>query len=199
MATKHRTLTETEDHVKYGDYAVLWDKRDVDGEFFTKATEFGTAQNLPVYLEHGMDPVVGIERIGVTTNIKADDRGLWIDRELDKRVAAYEQRVKVLIERGLLGDSTGSLAHLTRYGERKGGVREIKHWPLGEVSLVTTPAQPLQHTAFAKAADDRGLCIKALHSFGVYSPQPWKRSTASIRKHFAVRERLVAARMGERP
>ena len=95
----------------------------------------------------------------------------------------------------MLGDSTGSLAHLTRYGERKGGVRSIDHWPLGEVSLVTTPAQPLQHGAFAKASDGRGMCIKALHSFGVYSREPWKRSTASLQKEVEVRARLVAARL----
>src|SRR5690606_23868955 len=65
------------------------------------------------------------------------DTGLWAEAQLDLR-HSYVRAVHHLIDRGILGWSSGSLPHLVHV-EPAG---EIRRWPIVEGSLTPPPAEP---------------------------------------------------------
>ena len=137
-AVQVKAITDTT--VTVAGYGVLFGGADLDGETFTKSTDFMldlVPQKLVLY-DHGMnDGIKGniIGRVPVTA-ISEDDDGLWIEAELE-RSAAYMDSVLSLIDAGKLGWSSGSVGHLV---SRDG--RQIKRWPVVEFSLTPTPAEP---------------------------------------------------------
>lgn len=109
--------------------------RDLEGEYFSSDTYLGEAEKLPVYYHHGYDEVLGKEPIG-TCELKRDDVGVWVDIQLTRR-DEYADAIMRLAEMGVLGLSSGAVAHLV---ERRNG--KITQWPLGEASITPTPAEP---------------------------------------------------------
>jgi HK97 family phage major capsid protein/HK97 family phage prohead protease len=122
-------------------YAVVFGGRDLHGEHFTRKTDFGSEllgiNNPPLLYEHGIHPQVGLKVVGRVTEMKQDDIGMLVRAELDRH-SEYIQLVRQLAEQGALGMSTGAPGHLV---SRK-STGEIERWPIVEVSLTPTPAEP---------------------------------------------------------
>lgn len=134
-----KVIKQDDKTVTVGGYGVVFDGQDLEAETFTKDTDFMldlVPEKLVLY-DHGQNRKIG-RKIGHVSNenIRPDDVGLWIQGELDKS-AQYIDGVMKLIDEGVLGWSSGSVAHLTR---RDNGV--IKSWPIVEFSLTPTPAEP---------------------------------------------------------
>jgi len=122
-------------------YAVVFGGRDLHGEYFTRSTDFGAGwlglETPPVLYEHGVHPDVGLKILGRVKEMQADDIGLLVKAELDRH-SRYLELVRQLAEQGALGMSTGAPGHLVA---RK-STGEIERWPIVEVSLTPTPAEP---------------------------------------------------------
>ena len=119
-------------------YGVVFGGRDLDGDTFTPETKFGPLSDLPVFYDHAMQDVKALDNeIGRVVSVKTDDTGLWFEAELDK-AHAYVSDVIELVKRGVVGMSTGAVSHLVRRDESK----TIKRWPVAELSLTVTPAEP---------------------------------------------------------
>jgi HK97 family phage major capsid protein len=122
-------------------YAVVFGGRDLHGEHFTRKTDFGSEllglSNPPLLYEHGIHPDVGLKVIGRVEQMDTDDVGLLVKAELDRH-SRYIELVRQLAEQGALGMSTGAPGHLV--SRKSSG--EIERWPIVEVSLTPTPAEP---------------------------------------------------------
>jgi len=147
--------------VRYGNA----DELDLEQEYFTAKTDYGSAQQSDVYYNHGLDAVLGRKRLG-TWPLKFDDVGAWLEGQLDLR-DAYEKAIYTLAEKGKLGLSSGTAPHLV---EKKqfGSAWEITRWPLGlDASLTPTPAEPrnaampLKSWADTVTVTDSGLKVVA--------------------------------------
>ncbi len=137
---------------KVGGYLVLWgdpEHRDLEnrhrngdgsmGEFFTKSTDFALDlyQERPIFYHHGNDDGPKYSCVGWIKSIQADEFGLWVEGQLNKR-NRYNSAVKQLVIKNAVGWSSGSLPHLVK---RKAN-GEIVAWPLVEGSITPTPAEP---------------------------------------------------------
>lgn len=131
---------------KIGGYLVVWgspNERDLQGEYFTPETDLGLEWygERPVLYHHGLDGDLETEVIGVIKTLRPDKVGLWAEAQLDMH-KHYVQTVLRLVDKGVLGWSSGSVPHLTIV--TKDG--EIKRWPIVEGSLTPAPAQPYKTT-----------------------------------------------------
>lgn len=122
--------------VRYSDA----DSPDLEGEFFTKSTDFGLEfpAKVGVYYNHGMDPEIGKDRL-TRAEVKATDEGLWFEAQLDLS-DRYQAKVYELAKLERLGASSGAAPHLVKK-EKAEKATEIKAWPLAEASLTVTPAE----------------------------------------------------------
>ena len=118
------------------------DEPDLEGEFFSKDTDFGEHVSSPVYYAHGMDTKLG-PRVLSTGEMKIDDVGVWIEAQLELR-DEYEQFIYRMAEAQKIGWSSGTASHLVeRVPGAEGKATWIKRWPLGlDASLTLTPAEP---------------------------------------------------------
>jgi len=139
-------------------YAVVFGGKDLTGDTFTKDTDFwfDKLKAVPVVLyEHGFDPAIGKEVLGKIVKINIDDVGVWVEAQLNRHKKYLEKVIDAIVglcKKGVMGFSTGAVAHLV---EREGGY--IKSWPIIEVSLTVTPAEP------------RTLGVEAIKSLGLES------------------------------
>lgn len=127
---------------KIGGYLVRYsdaEEPDLEGDFFSKATDFGldSGDPLPIYYNHGMDTMLKKRRVGRGT-VTMTDAGVWVEAQLALR-DDYERAVYAMVEEGKVGWSSGAVAHLVDRAPEKGAYH-IKHWPLGEASITPTPA-----------------------------------------------------------
>jgi HK97 family phage major capsid protein/HK97 family phage prohead protease len=130
---KHKTA----DSAIVAGYGVVFGGRDLEGDTFTRETEYGlerSAEGMPLHYDHATREVKG--RVGQVLTVEPDEHGLWVEAEID-RSQKYADEVLQLVERGVLGYSSGALGHLV---EREAGV--LKTWIVGEWSLTPTPAEP---------------------------------------------------------
>ena len=135
-----KTINAIEGRV--GGYLIVWgsaQRRDLQGEYFTPETELGLDwyDRRPVLYHHGLDGDLKAAIIGVIDTLRADECGVWAEAQLDMR-QRYVRAVHRLIERGILGWSSGSLPHLVEVADD--GC--IKRWPIIEGSLTPAPAEP---------------------------------------------------------
>lgn len=129
---------------RIGGYAVLWgdhQRTDLTKEYFTPDTAdlttiFKQLGRLPNLYAHGGDGSVRSAIIGVIDTMIPDDIGLWYEAQLE-RASAYREAVLRLIERGLLGSSSGTLPAAREVAPDG----HIKRWPIVEVSLTPAPAE----------------------------------------------------------
>lgn len=113
---------------------------DLEGEFFTKDTDFGDAETAPVFYQHGMDPKLGKRRLGKAKH-KRDEFGIWAETQLEMR-DEYEQFIYEMAEAGKMGWSSGVPGHLIER-ESYGKAVWIKMWLLGlDDTLTPIPAEP---------------------------------------------------------
>ena len=130
---------------RIGGYAVLWgseSRKDWTGEFFDEKTEeltviFDGVGRLPLLYQHTLNGAIKSAVVGVVDTLKADSIGLWYEAEL-KLANEYETAVKKLINGGKLKTSTQTF-NVARKAEENG---HITRWPIVEVSLTPTPAEP---------------------------------------------------------
>ena len=120
------------------------DATDLEGDYFTKSTDFGfpikVGERVPLnlYYHHGMDKVVGKKSIG-TGYVKMDETGLWYEAQLDM-ADSYGEMIAKLCKQGKMGYSSGAAGHMV---ERKsvGKASEITRWCIAEASITPTPAE----------------------------------------------------------
>lgn len=119
-------------------YAVVYGGRDIEGDTFTVDTDlaWNYVPQKAILWDHAQDDEVKDSPIGMVTDSGTDEHGRWIEAQID-RAKEYGRYVTRLIEKGVVGLSTGSAAHLVT---KAGG--EIKRWPVVEVSITPTPAEP---------------------------------------------------------
>ena len=132
---------------RVGGYLVVWGnpgERDLQGEYFTPETELGLTwyPQRPVLYQHGLDGALKAAVIGSMDTLVKDETGVWAEAQLDLR-QRWARAVQRLIEKGVLGWSSGSLAHLVEVADDG----HIRRWPIVEGSLTPTPAQPRRSDA----------------------------------------------------
>lgn len=143
---------------RVGGWLVLFgdpDSADLQGEYFTKATDFGPLRAGRIRFHHTRDPELGLCPIGeATATVK--DEGIWCEGIIGIKAAdaerwargilghreAYEAKVLDMIKAGKLGWSSAAASHLVRTMAR-GKAREITSWPLADdFTLSPTPCDP---------------------------------------------------------
>jgi len=127
---------------RIGGYLVVFgdpDKRDMQGEYFTKDTDFHLDwyEKRPALFHHGLDKTMKGAKVGDITALHMDEIGLWAEGILDMR-SAYIQKLKELIDRGVIGWSSGALPQRAVLE----GDGRISEWGIIEGSLTPTPAEP---------------------------------------------------------
>ncbi len=142
-----KSLSQTENELRVGNYIILFGGKDLSGEFFTKNTEIKSAYTdlglLYVDFEHGFD----VDDTGNDENnvlgvvdwktAKIDDKGVFVERVLSRR-SEYVQFLEELINAGVIG--TSSQAVSGKAVKKSDG--EIIEWPLMRDSLTVTPMEP---------------------------------------------------------
>ena len=112
---------------------------DLEGDYFTSDTDFGPSKEVGLYYHHGMDKELGRKRIG-TAELEKKDAGLWMQAQMKLR-EDYEKAIEEMVRRKKMGISSGAAGHLVERVKTNGG-NFIAQWPIGEVSLTPTPAEP---------------------------------------------------------
>ena len=125
---------------------------DLEGEFFTAESDLGRQKEFPLYMSHGLDPLLGTIPIGFG-KIEKDDIAAWFEGQLEiaaeyekdvggvKRKKRIEKALIDLVESGKMGMSTQPIQTSVRKEARDGGVW-LKRWHIAENSLTGRPAEP---------------------------------------------------------
>jgi len=121
------------------------DELDLTGDFFTIKTFYGfdpgETRTIPLFYSHGRDPAIKGTAIG-QAEIGIDDVGVWIKGQIalrEKYLDRYGPAIKQLASKGLLGFSSGAVAHLA-FGKSVGEAWHWDQWIIGEGSLTPIPA-----------------------------------------------------------
>ncbi len=166
-----KLVKEAPDSYVVAGYGVIWDGQDLGGQWFDKSTDLWLDRmtgDPMLMFDHGMDETVGKTVLGHVVSKTIDDTGLWIEGQINK-ASKYAEMVMALVRDGVLGFSTGSVAHLAEI-ERAGKVYpwtgapgRISSWPIVEASLTATPYEP--RTVGVKDLDEIGDQNPATKSF----------------------------------
>lgn len=135
-----------DDSGRVGGYLVAFgnpDDKDLQGEYFTKDTDFHM-DDYPIVGErvlyhHGLDSTIGIRAIGKITEAHMDDVGIWAEAQL-KLADEYQRAIFEMVKRGKLGWSSGALPQ----SYRRASDGHITSWAIQEGSQTPTPAQPIK-------------------------------------------------------
>jgi phage head maturation protease len=128
-------------------YLVRFGGQDLEGDYFTKNTDFGRPMSpgvrvpMNLYYHHGQDKTIGKSRIGLGF-ITMDDKGLWYESQVEM-ADQYQKMIQELAKSGKLGYSSGATGHMVERKKMSDGRYEITRWPIGEASLTPTPAEPM--------------------------------------------------------
>ena len=143
-------------------YGIVFGGQDLDGETFTAQTDFEMdyVPSKKTFYSHRKDAEVK-EELGVVTKHRVDDVGVWFEMQLNKS-AKYLRAVKQLVDKGVMGISTGTASQLM---DRNG--KTIVKWPIVEVSLTPTPAEP--RTIGVSFAKEIGLTDEEIQGLGIVS------------------------------
>src|SRR5262249_50911677 len=102
---------------------------------------FKSMGKLPLLYQHASDDTLKTTVIGVVDTMKVDQVGLWVESQINL-ADAYSQAIFQMVDTGKLGTSTGTLPLARKVAP--GGA--IERWPIAEVSLTPTPAEPRLRT-----------------------------------------------------
>ena len=97
-------------------YLVRFGGQDLEGDYFTKETDFGrpmkSGDRVPMnlYYHHGQDRTIGKSRIG-TGYITMDEKGLWYEAQVEM-ADKYQKMIADLAKSGKLGYSSGATGHM---------------------------------------------------------------------------------------
>jgi HK97 family phage major capsid protein len=139
--------------VKLGGYLVRFsDENDTDleGDFFTKNTDFGDAVKSDSYFHHCIPLTYQGRSLKYTSRLpeaklNKDELGVFAEIVLGSR-NEYE---KLLAKFGLAGKlnwSSATAPNLVTTKRHGNGANEITRWPLGlDATLTTQPAEPMNH------------------------------------------------------
>ena len=128
-------------------YLVRFGGADLEGDYFTKDTDFGrpfttgVREPMNLYYHHGQDRTIGKSQIGFGF-ITKDDKGLWYEAQV-QMADEYQKMIADLAKSGKLGYSSGATGHMVERKKMSDGRYEITRWPIGEASLTPTPAEPM--------------------------------------------------------
>jgi len=128
-------------------YLVRFGGADLEGDYFTKNTDFGrpfttgVREPMNLYYHHGQDRTIGKSQIGFGF-ITKDDKGLWYEAQV-QMADEYQKMIADLAKSGKLGYSSGATGHMVERKKIADGRYEITRWPIGEASLTPTPAEPM--------------------------------------------------------
>lgn len=143
-----KVLSETDDAWRVGGWAVVFGSEDASNlkDMFAADTDYdfedGEARSL--YYNHGLDGTIKKTRIGRAT-LELKDAGVWYEGEVKKRtdyLKAHAAKIVEGIKAGIYGTSTGAPAHLVEREKTATG-HAVKMWPISEISITPTPAEPL--------------------------------------------------------
>lgn len=125
-------------------YAVSFtspERRDLHGQYFTKNTDFHREINeivgIPILYHHGFDKRIKRKILGYVTKAAVDERGVWIQAQLDMH-KEYVQDVFEVAKRGALAWSSGA----DPLEVRASNEGHLDDWPFVEFSETPTPAEP---------------------------------------------------------
>ena len=142
-----KVIKNTDSEYRVGGYGIVFGGQDLDGDTFTKDTDFWTdklgASKLTLY-QHGADGSVKQAVIGNAEVKSIDDVGMWIEAQLDMQ-GEYFAAIRQLVDTGALGWSSGAISHLVSRDVKHspdGHESLIKSWPIIEFSLTPNPAEP---------------------------------------------------------
>lgn len=130
---------------RVGSYLCIWGsptKTDIAGEWFAQDTQeltaiFDSVGRVPAIYHHAIDDTLKSLVIGTVDTMKADDVGLWIEAQIQRR-KEYEKFIEPLIDRQALGWSSGTLPMARRVNKATG---KIERWPIVEASMTPQPAE----------------------------------------------------------
>lgn len=130
---------------RVGGYLCLWgseEAKDLTGEWFASDTEelteiFGAVGAVPLLYHHAGDAQVKSAVVGVVDVMVKDDVGLWIEAQVKKH-QEYNKFIRPLVDRRLLGFSSGTLPRARQVDKSTG---KILRWPVAEASMTPTPAE----------------------------------------------------------
>jgi hypothetical protein len=129
-----------------GAYAVRFataDERDLQGEYFTPETYFGSRKGdgADVLFNHGYPPTKAFsevcDRILGVAKTTLDNVGLFVQSVLDL-ADEYEAAIAKLVAAGKLKWSSGATTHMVKRSQDG----QILRWPIAEFSYTPTPAEP---------------------------------------------------------
>ena len=138
---------KADDNGRVRGYLVRFGGADLEGDYFTKNTDFGRPMSsgvrvpMNLYYHHGQDKTIGKSRIGLGF-ITMDDKGLWYESQVEM-ADQYQNMIQELAKSGKLGYSSGATGHMVERKKMSDGRYEITRWPIGEASLTPTPAEPM--------------------------------------------------------
>lgn len=145
--TELKILSDNGTSFRIGGYGVVFGGHDASStkDRFTAETDFWfdriTATPMVMY-QHGQDGVLKRSVVGRVTSTKPDSIGLWVEAQITA-AKQYADAIRQLVAKGVLGWSSGSVPHLVeRVKSATPGVHEITSWPIVELSLTPTPAEP---------------------------------------------------------
>lgn len=92
----------------------------------------------PGLYSHGFDDELQTEVIGREVRSWEDDKGRWLEAQLDK-AHRYAGEIMELVDRGALALSSAAVDHLVKIDR---ATRHVDRWPWVEWSLVPNPGNP---------------------------------------------------------
>lgn len=173
-----KAVSVTEDELRVGNYIALYGGRDLEGhgshrvnqdgskgEFFAPDTVFDSdytkAGAVFVDWEHQQDvnpitkePITQTFGVVDWSTAKSDERGLWVERILDRR-NRYVRWVESLIAEGLIGTSSEPVQGQVEKAEDG----KITRWPLRRDTLTV---QPMEHRMMKEFGPNHLQAFKAL-------------------------------------
>jgi len=154
------------DNGKLGGYLVLFgDKNtpDLEGDFFTKDTNFGPHSKTLVWYDHCFDPVMSDRLLDSEATLQVKDAGVWVEAQLKMR-DEYEKAIFEMAQANVLGWSSGTASHLVRRTSVE-KAKSIDSWPLGlDASITPCPAEPRTRVFPIKSADFKGQMVALTES-----------------------------------
>lgn len=137
--TAVKLIKMTQSHAIVGGYGVVFGGQDLEGDTFTKETDFWfdrVGRSQIILYQHGMDSGIKSAVLGQAVKVESNDIGVWLEAQIELS-NEYSEAILQLVESGNLGWSSGSVPHLVHRD-----AKSITSWPIVEFSLTPTPAEP---------------------------------------------------------